>query len=106
MFVTWRSERVNHWTVGQQIKKLLNKAGLSGQAGLHQFRHTMAQLLLEEGKTLPEIASYLGHYNLSSTDFYLRHHFGSGQASASDIVSRLLQKEPGKVLQLIKDDEK
>jgi len=63
MFVTWKSERVQHATVGQQIKKLLNKAGISGQAGLHQFRHTMAELMLEEGKTLPEIANYLGHYN-------------------------------------------
>jgi site-specific recombinase XerD len=51
------------------IKNLSKKAGIS-LVSLHQFRHTCASDLLEEGVGLPEIQRVLGHSSIYSTYRY------------------------------------
>ena len=90
-FVTHRGLPLKRRTLINQFDKLLARAGVvSDHSGFHQFRHTMAGIMVERGDSLQEIARYLGHYSLSSTDYYLRRHFGQKPQAGKDIVQGLL----------------
>lgn len=59
------------------IQKIMQQAGRA--AGIHLFahklRHSFASNLLRRGATLPEVSSYLGHSNLTTTvQYYLHGH--------------------------------
>jgi len=51
------------------IRRLARKAG-AGSITTHQFRHTCASDLLEEGVSLPQVQQILGHASISSTCRY------------------------------------
>jgi site-specific recombinase XerD len=53
-----------------RIKKLMKKAGIKKKAGLHTLRHSIATHLLNNGMKLSEIAKFLGHSSLESTQIY------------------------------------
>jgi integrase/recombinase XerD len=53
-----------------RIKKLIKKAGIKKKAGLHTLRHSIATHLLNNGMKLSEIAKFLGHSSLESTQIY------------------------------------
>jgi len=96
IFVTWKGQRLNHAAVLRQFSKLCARAGVDlWRGGLHQLRHTMAGIMLEDGENLQDISSYLGHTNLSSTDHYLRQHFGVKTQAGRTIFERLLSQAPG-----------
>ena len=52
------------------LKSLLDKSGLSEEIGLHSLRHCIATHLLEGGMDLEEVALFLGHRQLDSTQRY------------------------------------
>lgn len=53
-----------------RIKKLVKKAQINKQVGLHSLRHSIATHLLINGMKLSEIAKFLGHNSLESTQIY------------------------------------
>ena len=54
-----------------RLKQLLQKAGLPrDHIGLHTLRHSIATHLLEGGMSLKNIALFLGHKSLESTQIY------------------------------------
>ncbi len=56
-------------TIGNEIKKIMHKAGLTSSA--YWLRHTYAQNLLESGVTTYEIAEMMGHNTIETTRRYL-----------------------------------
>jgi integrase/recombinase XerD len=66
---------VTHW--GERfmqpewrLKYLLDKAAIENPITLHGLRHSIATHLLQSGMELEEIANFLGHASLASTQIY------------------------------------
>ena len=57
----------NHTTNG--IKKAMKRAGIEG-VRIHDFRHTCASRLIQNGMTLYEVANILGHTDVTTTQRY------------------------------------
>jgi integrase/recombinase XerD len=85
-FATARSGTRWHWVVAEELfRRLRKQAGVCregvarNQPRLHDLRHTAAQHRLiawyRSGKDvqllLPQLATYLGHVDLSSTQYYI-----------------------------------
>lgn len=68
-FVSLKGRRVDGQSLQIRLQKLCIKAGLP-QIGLHALRHSIATHLLESGMPLEQIASFLGHKSLESTQIY------------------------------------
>ena len=63
--------RVGGQMLQLRLKQLLQKAELpTAQIGLHTLRHSIATHLLEGGMSLKNIALFLGHQSLESTQIY------------------------------------
>jgi site-specific recombinase XerD len=109
VWLLWNGRAVNHFSFEKQFNDALRRAGLvTGQGGPHQLRHTMAQIMVEEKRDLGEVGNYLGHFNLSSTDYYLKHHFGVKKTVGRDLLKKVLDEaaepEDQKVLRLLSGD--
>lgn len=52
------------------LKRLKKRANLNKPFGLHTLRHTIATHLLAQGMSLEQIAKFLGHSSLESTQIY------------------------------------
>jgi site-specific recombinase XerD len=72
------------------VKKLANKAGVLSIT-LHQFRHTCASDLLEEGIALPQVQEILGHASIYSTFRYI-------QIASPDLVKAMAMHPVNKIL--------
>ncbi len=59
-------------TIGYHIRKVMRAVGLSSTA--YWLRHSYAQNLLESGASVFEIKEMMGHYDIESTQKYLRVH--------------------------------
>ena len=85
-FATDRSGTRWHWVVADELFRRIRKEAGVGREGnarhqpcLHDFRHTTAQHHLlawyragrDVQHLLPKLATYLGHVNVSSTQYYL-----------------------------------
>jgi site-specific recombinase XerD len=57
-------------TIYKRIKHLSEKANINKAITLHQLRHSIASHLLEKGMQLEQIAQFLGHKSLDSTQIY------------------------------------
>lgn len=77
----------NHATSG--IKKALKRAGIDGFK-IHDFRHTCASRLIQNGMTLYEVASILGHSDIQTTQRYAHLEQTDVSQKARDIMERLL----------------
>lgn len=53
-----------------RLKRLLKRSGIEKDAGLHTLRHSIATHLLSNGMKLSEIAKFLGHSSMESTQIY------------------------------------
>lgn len=59
--------RTGHY---DRIQKLKERAGIEKKTGLHTLRHSIATHLLQSGMRIEEIAKFLGHSSLESTQIY------------------------------------
>lgn len=62
--------RLGASAISRGIHRLANRAGIR-LGSVHQFRHTCASDLLEEGMSLPEVKAVLGHQHIGTTVRYL-----------------------------------
>lgn len=54
----------------QRLKILKERAGIEKEFGIHSLRHSIATHLLQSGMEIEEIAKFLGHSSLESTQIY------------------------------------
>jgi site-specific recombinase XerD len=71
LFVNRWGRRLTGAAISGGIRRLAQRSGV-GKVTLHQFRHTCASDLLEDGVRLPEVQAYLGHQAISTTVRYLQ----------------------------------
>jgi len=65
-----QGSRIGYSTISKTLKRLLERAGINKQIGLHTFRHSIATHLLQSGMNIEDIATFLGHKQISSTQVY------------------------------------
>lgn len=53
-----------------RLTQLLKRSGIDKQVSLHTLRHSIATHLLEAGMEIEDIATFLGHSSLESTQIY------------------------------------
>ena len=70
LFISERGTRLSGERAYQLIKTISAKAGLTKEIGLHSLRHSIATHLLQSGMELENIALFLGHRCLDSTQLY------------------------------------
>lgn len=65
-----KGARINFSTQNTYLKKILERADITKPIGLHNLRHSIATHLLKSGMRIEDIARFLGHAYLSSTQIY------------------------------------
>jgi len=65
-----QGRRIGSTTQSGRLKALLSQAGITKPIGLHSLRHSIATHLLKSGMKIEDIAKFLGHAYLSSTQIY------------------------------------
>jgi site-specific recombinase XerD len=68
-FIGQHGERLQRFY--QRLEYLKEKAGIEKQFGLHTLRHSIATHLAMSGMPIEEIARFLGHSSLDSTQIYV-----------------------------------
>ena len=76
----------NHATDG--IKKAMKRAGIEG-VKIHDFRHTCASRLIQNGMSLYEVANILGHTDVQTTQRYAHLESKDVSQRARDIMEGL-----------------
>ncbi len=69
LFLSERGTRLSGQSMHLRLKHLLEKAELP-EVSLHTLRHSIATHLLQSGMSLQNIARFLGHRSLESTQIY------------------------------------
>lgn len=73
-FISAKSGKADGYSLLLRLKVLINKTGNAvlqqKEAGLHTLRHSIATHLLQSGASLENIAKFLGHSSLESTQIY------------------------------------
>jgi site-specific recombinase XerD len=70
LFVSKTGGRCRDHAISRGVRLVAKQAGVE-HLTLHQFRHTCASDLLEDGVRLPEVQRLLGHQTISTTVRYL-----------------------------------
>lgn len=70
LLVNQAGGRLSSHAISTGVQRIARRVGI-GHLTLHQFRHTCASDLLEEGIRLPEVQRQLGHQAISTTVRYL-----------------------------------
>jgi len=70
LFVNRDGGRLRPRSISQGLQRIVRRCGL-GRITLHQFRHSCASDLLEDGVGLPQIQRMLGHQTIATTMRYL-----------------------------------
>ena len=70
LLLSERGRRIDKGTVYLRLKALQHKACIPKEIGLHTLRHSIATHLLQNGMELENIALFLGHKCLDSTQIY------------------------------------
>jgi len=71
LFVNQDGGRLLPGSITQGLKRLARRCGLE-RLTAHQFRHSCASDLLEDGVALPQIQRLLGHQTIATTVRYLQ----------------------------------
>jgi integrase/recombinase XerD len=69
-FVSMTGKRMSSQSLYQRVKQLTIKSRIEKNIGLHTLRHSIATHLHQGGMKLTEIAKFLGHSSLESTQIY------------------------------------
>ena len=70
LFISYRGDHLGEQSMSNRFKKLKLEAGMIKAGGLHTLRHSIATHFLERGMKLENIARFLGHSNIESTQIY------------------------------------
>jgi integrase/recombinase XerD len=70
LFINEKGEAITGQMLYLRLKQLLQKANIHKNVGLHTLRHSIATHLLQQGMALEQIALFLGHKSLESTQIY------------------------------------
>ena len=70
LFINEKGEAITGQMLYLRLKQLLQKANIDKNIGLHTLRHSIATHLLQQGMALEQIALFLGHKSLESTQIY------------------------------------
>lgn len=70
LLISSRGKRMSGNTILERLNKLLKKAMIEKQTGLHTLRHSIASHLLLSGMSLEDVSRFLGHQSLESTQIY------------------------------------
>ena len=65
-----QGKRIGSSTQTKRLKGLLKQANITKPIGLHNLRHSIATHLLKSGMQIEDIAKFLGHAYISSTQIY------------------------------------
>jgi integrase/recombinase XerD len=56
--------------ISSQVRRMMNRAGITKQGSCHLFRHTAASLMLDRGASIRHLQAILGHESLCTTQIY------------------------------------
>jgi len=70
LFLTGYGERFNPGSIGNWVKRTMNKAEIDQPGSCHLLRHTCATHMLENGADIRYIQQLLGHARLDTTQIY------------------------------------
>ena len=70
LFINEKGENITGQMLYLRLKQLLHKANIDKNVGLHTLRHSIATHLLQQAMELEQIALFLGHKSLESTQIY------------------------------------
>ncbi len=70
LLISYRGKRMTGNGLLIRLNKLLEKATINKQVGLHTLRHSIATHLLQSGMSLEDVSRFLGHASLESTQIY------------------------------------
>ena len=65
-----QGKRIGSTAQNKRLKELLKQTGITKPIGLHSLRHSIATHLMKSGMSIEDIAKFLGHAHLSSTQIY------------------------------------
>lgn len=67
IFTTYRGEPLTEWGLREVFKRLKRRAGVTGRANPHAFRHGFAREYLLNGGDLATLSRLMGHSNINTT---------------------------------------
>jgi integrase/recombinase XerD len=70
LLLSMRAKRMHGNSIILRLQKLVKKANLPYDTGLHTLRHSIATHLLQSGMELESVSRFLGHRSLESTQIY------------------------------------
>ena len=70
LFVTNQGCPIHPGQLSLQVRRYMDKAGITKRGSCHLFRHTVATLMLEAGADVRYIQALLGHVSLCTTQIY------------------------------------
>lgn len=70
LFLNARGRPLSRQGLDHVLRRVLRRAGLSGAASTHTFRHSFATHLLAAGADLRSVQEMLGHANVATTQLY------------------------------------
>ena len=70
LFISERGRRLNKHSSYLRIRESAERAGITKEIGIHTLRHSIATHLLSAGMELENIALFLGHRTIDSTQIY------------------------------------
>jgi site-specific recombinase XerD len=76
-------------SVQNALRMVLKDSGIQKKATCHSLRHSFATHLLEDGVSIRQVSTYLGHASIQSTLIYL-HVTEISEAKGRDVQARLL----------------
>jgi site-specific recombinase XerD len=70
LFIGMYGRKMEAQSLADSLRILKTKSKIKTPGGLHALRHSIATHLLSQGMSLEQIATFLGHSSLESTQIY------------------------------------
>jgi len=70
LFISYRGKSLDSQSLMHRLKLLSKKASIKSRVGLHILRHSIATHLLQKGMSIYDIAEFLGHKSIETTQIY------------------------------------
>lgn len=87
-FVCGDAFPISSHTVANRKNVMCDEAGVK-QIRIHDFRHSCASLLINNGATVPTVSKFLGHTKIEETLNTYTHLFGSALNSVVNVIDNL-----------------